>query len=77
MLMQVYMHALQSFNQDNTCIAVADYKGIKIFSLQTHRVCYQADIGSIRCVFEAGGTAGSKRCLAFERRTLAKASCPI
>ncbi|KAK9826980.1 hypothetical protein WJX74_002611 [Apatococcus lobatus] len=36
-----------SFNQDNTCIAVADYKGIKIFSLQTHRVCYQADIGSI------------------------------
>lgn len=37
-----------AFNQDNTCISIADYKGIKIYSLETHKVLYQSDLGAVR-----------------------------
>ena len=37
-----------AFNQDNTCISIADYKGIKIYSLDTHKVLYQSDLGAVR-----------------------------
>lgn len=37
-----------SFNQDATCIAIADEKGVKIYSLETHKLCYQQDIGAVR-----------------------------
>lgn len=40
------MRAL-SFNQDATCIAIADEQGIKIYSLDTHKLCYQQDIGAV------------------------------
>ncbi|KAL3132486.1 hypothetical protein ABBQ32_009034 [Trebouxia sp. C0010 RCD-2024] len=36
-----------AFNQDNTCISIADYKGIKIYSLETHKVLYQSDLGAV------------------------------
>ena len=37
-----------AFNQDNTCISIADYKGVKIYSLETHKVLYQSDLGAVR-----------------------------
>lgn len=37
-----------AFNQDNTCISIADDKGIKIYSLETHKVLYQSDLGAVR-----------------------------
>jgi autophagy-related protein 18 len=37
-----------TFNQDYSCISLADYKGIKIYSLNTHKLCYVADIGAVR-----------------------------
>ena len=37
-----------SFNQDCTCLAIADFKGIKIYSLDTHSTCYSYDIGAVR-----------------------------
>ena len=39
-----------NFNQDYTCVSIADCKGIKIYSLVTHKLCYVADIGAVRCV---------------------------
>ncbi|KAK9908866.1 hypothetical protein WJX75_003953 [Coccomyxa subellipsoidea] len=36
-----------NFNQDYTCVSIADYKGIKIYSLVTHNLCYVADIGAV------------------------------
>ncbi|KAK9803652.1 hypothetical protein WJX72_008472 [[Myrmecia] bisecta] len=36
-----------AFNQDYTCISLADYKGIKIYSIDTHKICYQADVGAV------------------------------
>ena len=36
-----------SFNQDVTCISLADYKGIKIYSLDSHKICYLADVGAV------------------------------
>ena len=38
-----------NFNQDYTCVSIADFKGIKIYSLVTHKLCYVADIGAVRC----------------------------
>lgn len=37
-----------NFNQDYTCLSIADSKGIKIWSLSTHKLCYVADIGAVR-----------------------------
>ena len=37
-----------TFNQDYSCISLADYKGVKIYSLSTHKLCYVADIGAVR-----------------------------
>lgn len=37
-----------NFNQDYTCLSIADAKGIKIWSLSTHKLCYVADIGAVR-----------------------------
>ncbi|CAL5219293.1 g1099 [Coccomyxa viridis] len=36
-----------NFNQDYTCLSIADAKGIKIWSLSTHKLCYVADIGAV------------------------------
>ena len=38
-----------SYNQDATCITIADSKGIKIYSIDTHKVCYAAELGAVRC----------------------------
>lgn len=38
-----------NFNQDYTCVSIADFKGIKIYSLVTHKLCYVADTGAVRC----------------------------
>ena len=38
------------FNQDYTCLSIADFTGIKIYSLDTHKICYQADLGAVRCL---------------------------
>ena len=46
-----------AFNQDNTCISIADDKGIKIYSLETHKVLYQSDLGAVRY---AGFVVGSR-----------------
>ena len=37
-----------SFNQDCTCLAIADFRGIKIYSLESHKICYSYDIGAVR-----------------------------
>jgi autophagy-related protein 18 len=37
-----------SFNQDYTCIAIADYKGIKIYTIEPNRICYSSEIGAVR-----------------------------
>ena len=39
-----------NYNQDATCITIADSKGIKIYSVDTHKVCYAAELGAVRCV---------------------------
>ena len=38
-----------NYNQDATCITIADSKGIKIYSIDTHKVCYAAELGAVRC----------------------------
>lgn len=40
--------AYLSFNQDFTCLAIADFKGIKIYSLDTHNICFSYDVGAVR-----------------------------
>jgi hypothetical protein len=37
-----------NFNQDYTCISIADFKGIKIYSLDTYRICYSSEMGAVR-----------------------------
>lgn len=37
-----------NFNQDATCITLADSKGIKIYSIDTHKMCYSAELGAVR-----------------------------
>ncbi len=37
-----------AFNQDATAMSIADMKGIRIFSLETHKQCLNLEIGSIR-----------------------------
>lgn len=37
-----------SFNQDCTCLAIADFKGIKVYSLETNKICYSRDLGAVR-----------------------------
>ena len=37
-----------SFNQDCTCLALGDFKGIKIYSMETRKICYTMDIGAVR-----------------------------
>ncbi|KAK9834076.1 hypothetical protein WJX81_008372 [Elliptochloris bilobata] len=36
-----------NFNQDARCITIADAKGIKIYSIDTHKVCYAAELGAV------------------------------
>jgi len=38
-----------NFNQDSSCITIADSSGIKIYSIDTHKLCYTADLGAVRC----------------------------
>ena len=37
-----------SFNQSGDCLVASDFKGIKIFSIETYRRCLSLDLGSIR-----------------------------
>ena len=39
-----------SFNQDGTCICVADFRGVRIFNVQSQEPVFSLDIGAIRCV---------------------------
>lgn len=36
-----------AFNQDNTCVAVADMSGLRVFSLEQHKRAFRLDIGAI------------------------------
>eukprot|EP00884_Botryococcus_braunii_P010545 jgi/Botrbrau1/19492/Bobra.0571s0001.1 len=36
-----------TFNQDYTCLSIADYKGMKIYSLETHKMCFSSEIGAV------------------------------
>lgn len=37
-----------SFNQDGSCIAVADMQGVRIYNIDQHALVYQQNLGSIR-----------------------------
>lgn len=37
-----------SFNQDGSCIAVADVQGVRIYNIDQHALVYQQNLGSIR-----------------------------
>ncbi len=37
-----------SFNQDGSCISIADVKGVRIYSIDQHALVYHQDLGSIR-----------------------------
>lgn len=37
-----------SFNQDNSCVAIATLEGIKIFGIDLRRVLYSYDLGGVR-----------------------------
>ena len=39
-----------AFNQDYSCVVLADSKGIRIFSVDrsTKQLCYQIDVGAVR-----------------------------
>ncbi|KAK9805371.1 hypothetical protein WJX73_007759 [Symbiochloris irregularis] len=36
-----------TFNQDSTCIAIADARGIKIYSLDSRKIVYSCELGAI------------------------------
>lgn len=36
-----------TFNQDNTCLALSTREGLRIYSIDTHQVCYRNAIGAI------------------------------
>jgi autophagy-related protein 18 len=38
-----------SFNQDYTCVSVATTDGIRIYNIDSQRVCYKNDLGAVRC----------------------------
>jgi len=35
------------FNQDGTCVCVANSEGIRIYDIGTHQTCYKLSIGAI------------------------------
>ena len=38
------------FNQDGSALTLADARGVRILSLETHSFCFTADdIGALRC----------------------------
>ena len=39
-----------SFNQDNTCLALATRDGLRIYSIDTHQIVYRNSIGALGCV---------------------------
>ena len=40
--------AFVTFNQDCTCLCVANSNGITVYSLETHKVVFAAPLGAIR-----------------------------
>jgi hypothetical protein len=36
------------FNQDGSALTLTDGRGVRILSLETHGVCFTADIGALR-----------------------------
>jgi hypothetical protein len=36
-----------AFNQDNSCLSLATREGLRIYSIDTHSVCYRNAIGAI------------------------------
>ncbi|KIY98672.1 hypothetical protein MNEG_9291, partial [Monoraphidium neglectum] len=36
-----------SFNQDNTCLALATRDGLRIYSIDTHQIVYRNAIGAL------------------------------
>lgn len=37
-----------AFNQDGSALALTDGRGVRVLSLETHAVCFSADIGALR-----------------------------
>jgi autophagy-related protein 18 len=61
--------------QDSSCIAIADLTGIKIYSLETRKICYQFDVGAVSLVemlyctslmaFAGAGKSNHRSCFSF------------
>lgn len=48
-----------SFNQDNTCLALATRDGLRIYSIDTHQIVYRNSIGALGCAARGAQRAKS------------------